>query len=354
MLRRSIVLALLALTPPAAAAQEPVELAKPGIETVVGAAAGWTAWSEAEGRRARLVLRAPDGTLSRPPIATSARIFGLDLGAGAGGRPMAAFVRCATCPISLLDLQTGVEERLAADVDARRTLAPSVAGGRVAYVARPGRTRTVRRVRTVRRNGRRVRVVQRIRRQSIGTVRVLDLATNEVTKVADGPFVRPKVAARASVVSLDYDGEDVGVNWVWDAPEQGGNILAGWIWSIRVYDGDGGSRSVARTDSSGSTEAICPNSLAGPALTPTGVVYVDSSGGGWYSARRDPGLLGFGPFGVRGEDDGLPQVTSAAVDGDRLVVAEGFWNESDVTVVREYRHAGFTASGTDVRTDCLG
>ncbi len=347
-------LSLLALAPATAAAQAPVELARPGFETVVGAAAGWTAWSEAEVDRARLVLRAPDGTVTRPPIPTSGRTFRLDLGVGAGGRPMAAYVRCATCPISLLDLASGVQETLPADVDARRTLTPSVAGGRVAYVTKPGRTRTARRVRTVRRNGRRVRVVQRIKRQSIGTVRILDLATNEVTKVADGPFVRPKAAARGFAHSLDFDGADVGVNWVWDAPEQGGNILAGSIWNVRVYDGEGGSRLVARTDSSGSTEVICPNLLAGPTLTPTGVVYVDSSGGGWYSARRAPGVLGFGPFRGRAEDDGLPQVTSAAVDGDRLVVAEGFWNETDATVVREYRHTGFTEPRTGVRSDCLG
>ncbi|HEX8084151.1 MAG TPA: hypothetical protein VF529_07650 [Solirubrobacteraceae bacterium] len=342
MRRWLLVPALLLLLPAAsAAAQEPVELAKPGFDTYVGAAAGWTAWWARSGaRRAVLAVRAPDATVTRP-VRAGRRIFPIDLGTDAGGRVVAAYSRCpGECVISLLDLASGAETKLPAAARTAQTLVPSVAGGRVAYVTRPGRARTVRHVRRVRRGGRRVRVVRRVRLRSLGTVRVRDVGRGTETRVADGPFVAPALAAEASAVGLDYDGETVAVNWTWPGAEVGGNVLSTTNWQINAY-GAGGDRRVSRTQALFGEEAVCPNSLAGPALLDGGVVYADVSLGGWVSLRDATGAGGAGTYAKAG-DAGVPQVTSLAVDGPRLVVAEGPWNgNGDQAVVREYRHGGF-------------
>src|SRR4051812_46024902 len=136
---------------------QPAVVATMAAATVVAAARGWTAWSELRDGAYVLVVRAPEGTTTTPPVPTRGVPFDLDLGTDAAGRPTAAYSRCAKeprptggantigpqwtagggCSIVLLDLGTGKERKVRrARADASEVL-PSLSGSRLAYIAVP-------------------------------------------------------------------------------------------------------------------------------------------------------------------------------------------------------------------------
>src|SRR3954466_9582761 len=138
---------------------QPAVVATMASATVVAAAEGWTAWSELRDGAYVLVVRAPEGTVTTPPVATRGVPFDLDLGTDAAGRPVAAYSRCTTeprptggantigpqwtsgrgCSLVLLDLASGHETKVArSSADASEVL-PSLRGTRLAYIAVPRR-----------------------------------------------------------------------------------------------------------------------------------------------------------------------------------------------------------------------
>src|SRR4051794_3846897 len=123
--------------------------------TVVGAAGGYTAWSERTPGGYVLVVRAPDGTITRPPVAPRAVPFDLDLGINAEGAVVAAYSRCAKepvgrggantllpqwtsgkgCTIRILHLAPGGGElTVRPQRGAPSEVLPSVGGGSLAYI----------------------------------------------------------------------------------------------------------------------------------------------------------------------------------------------------------------------------
>lgn len=152
------VLVVFALVIPAARAHAdaPVAPVTPiGAPTPIAAYGGWLAWSEhpaGSSTAYRLVLRSPDGVVSRPPIPTRSISFDVDLGPSANGGVVAAYSRCTTearqsasptpsdygagrgCAPYLLDIATGVERRVVtADAPDASEVWPSPWRGALAF-----------------------------------------------------------------------------------------------------------------------------------------------------------------------------------------------------------------------------
>lgn len=325
--------ALLILGAPAAAgAQAPpaTELGTSPRATGVAAGSGWTAWSTYDGGRYRLVTVAPDGTVSRPPVASRGVPFDLDIGSDDTGRPVAAFSRCgheptlvggsnATAPnptsgrgcrISVLDLATGRERRLARSLGSSSDVLPSVAGDRIAFVAVP----TARALAG--------KAVLAVRTRSSRSARRLDVGPRR----SGGPGVAGGPA------SVDFDGTRVAAVWRALDPE-----FHSFDSLLRVTTLKGRPRQVAYGSN---TEECSYDQVLAPTLTGATVTFLETDGMGWL-AERTP-LTGdhrsFGPSRPASDDPVV--VTSAAVDGARLVVAEttaaaGVGHAAGATVIRQ-------------------
>jgi hypothetical protein len=104
-------------------------------------AAGWSAWSQPEGDVHRLVLRAPDGTVSTPAVPP----FDAPVDPAIGTTSTKDFKKTTYVVFSRagdirrLDLATGVESAFpGASTTAYRETAPSLSGGTLAFVRRGG------------------------------------------------------------------------------------------------------------------------------------------------------------------------------------------------------------------------
>jgi hypothetical protein len=139
-------LAALAVTAPAASADTLLAPAPGGQNLAAGG--GWLAWSApAEGGGFKLVLRAPDGTVSEPTIsrfgAPADPAIGSDRYAADGRRLLVVYSRCsgasatAGCDVYALNLATGAEEPvrpLASRLYSET--APSISSGAFTFVRR--------------------------------------------------------------------------------------------------------------------------------------------------------------------------------------------------------------------------
>jgi hypothetical protein len=139
---------LLAATAATASADSLVAAA-PGARNVA-ANGGYLVWAQpAAGGRWRLAVRAPDGTVTTPPIADFGAPPAAQIGstgyAIAGRRLLAVYSRCqgasalAGCDVYAYDLRAGTEARIAA-LSSRTysETAPSIELGRIAFVRRGG------------------------------------------------------------------------------------------------------------------------------------------------------------------------------------------------------------------------
>jgi hypothetical protein len=141
-----LALAALAVSAPAASADTLVTAA-PGARNLT-ANGGYVVWAQpAPAGRWRLVVRAPNGTVSTPNIADFGAPPAAQIGstgyAIAGRRLLAVYSRCqsasalAGCDVYAYDLRAGTEERIAA-LSSRTysETAPSIELGRIAFVRR--------------------------------------------------------------------------------------------------------------------------------------------------------------------------------------------------------------------------
>lgn len=130
------------LAVPAAARADTLVVPAPGASNLV-AAGGYLVWSEpAPDNRARLVVRAPDGAVTRPAIATFPAGVRAQIGstgfAVAGRRTVAVYERDGD--IAELDLKTGRESTLRRiSSSAYRERLPSIQYGRLVFVRSGGR-----------------------------------------------------------------------------------------------------------------------------------------------------------------------------------------------------------------------
>lgn len=302
--------------------------------TVVGAAAGWTAWSAPSSAGFALVTRAPDGTVSQPAIPPRGVPFDVDLGVDAAGRVVAAFSRCARepqrngganatapnyatgarCRLRVLDLATGVERSLGKAAGTTSEVLPSVSGAKVAFVAVRPRGKAELRVRA---------------RRSARSV-VLDRGTWRAgtAGVAGGP------------AGVDTDGTTAAVIWRYEDREFH-DFNA--ILDVAPVSGRRASRQVAYGVNG---EECSYDSVLAPTVSAGAVTFLESTTGAW-GAERAPagarkGATTYGPavFGV------TPEVllTSAALDGTRLVVAQTATtpgHPGGATTVSEYEAGAF-------------
>lgn len=128
--------------PSAAQADELLAAAPAGVNLAAGG--GWAVWSEpAEDTGWRLVVRAPDGALSRPGVPDFAGPPEVSVGLGQGndGAVLAVYSRPYRGQLDLfaLDLASGGEHRIAgvSQRDADEVL-PSISGGHLVFVRRNG------------------------------------------------------------------------------------------------------------------------------------------------------------------------------------------------------------------------
>lgn len=139
---RASVVALAALATfvsSAAAAHADTSIAEVQRDTPLAGYAGWTAWSDAVGDRFRLVLRAPDGTVTTPALPTSARPWDVSLGPDARGAVVAIYRRCtaAGCGVRRLSVATGQEQVLrSVDAPAYDEATPAIWRSTVAFTRR--------------------------------------------------------------------------------------------------------------------------------------------------------------------------------------------------------------------------
>ncbi|MGK2938183.1 MAG: E3 ubiquitin ligase family protein [Solirubrobacteraceae bacterium] len=283
--------------------------------TVVGAAGGWTAWSEPSGGTFALVVRAPDGTVSRPAVAPRGVPFDLDLGTDAAGRVVAAYSRCArepqrtggtnatapnyatgrTCRLRVLDLATGGERSLGKARGTASEVLPSVGGRTVAFVA----------------VGRSGRAELRARVRSLTRSVVLDRGT----------WARGSAGFAGGPASVDTDGVHAAVVWRYLEDE-----FHDFNAVLNVTPVSGKRR--ARQLSYGVNGEECSyDTVLAPTVAADKVTFLRSDGTAWQAQRgsaavpegaRTPVTHGPAVFG-----DGVGGVvTSAALDGDRLVVAQ--------------------------------
>ncbi len=149
-------LAAAAALAPTAHAAAGGSLAHVTAPTPIAAYGGWLAWSSQDATQPKLfdlMLRAPDGTVTRPAIAPRTVPFDVDLGPDVDGGVVAAYSRCTTepdpdvsypvpalyergagCAVYLLDIASGAE-RKATTVDApgASEVWPSPWRGRIAF-----------------------------------------------------------------------------------------------------------------------------------------------------------------------------------------------------------------------------
>lgn len=283
--------------------------------TVVGAAGGWTAWSEAADGGFVLVARAPDGKVNRPNVAPRGVPFDLDLGVDAAGRVVAAYSRCArepqrtggtnatapnyatgkACRLRVLDLATGVERGLGKARGTTSEVLPSVGGRSVAFVAVAASGRAQLRARA---------------RASTRSV-VLDRGT----------WARGSAGFAGGPASVDTDGVHAAVVWRY-LDEEFNDFNA--ILDVAPVSG----RRRAHQLSYGVNGEECSyDTVLAPTVAGGKVTFLRSDGTAWGAQRGSAGIpqgspppVSFGPS-VFGEGVG-GVVTSAAQDGDRLVVAQ--------------------------------
>ena len=303
----------------AASAVPAATLATTTDATVAGAADGWTAWSERTAAGFALVVRSPDGAVSRPAVRTRGVAFDLDLGRDARGRAVAAYSRCVTepqaagganatapayatgkgCRLHVLDLATGAERRLARTAGTTSEFLPSIAGAKVAFAAlKAGRTH------------RRVAFLQ-----------VRDLRTGRTVVLDRGPWRGGPVSLAGGPASIDTDGRHVAI--VWRAQDTEFNSFDA---VLRVAPVSG--RRAAHQVSYGVNNDVCAyDSVLAPTVSGGTVTFAETDGRQWAAERvsvaRPSGPRGRRSFGaaVFGETSAAV-ITSAALDGDRLVVAQ--------------------------------
>ncbi|MBJ7330066.1 MAG: E3 ubiquitin ligase family protein [Solirubrobacteraceae bacterium] len=277
--------------------------------TVVGAAVGYTAWSEATPAGFALVVSSPEGIVTRPAVPTRKVPFDLDLGVGAAG-PVAAYSRCAVepqrigganatapnyatgrgCRLYTFDLKTGAERKLAKTAGTTSEVLPSVSGNKVAFVA--------------------------VKANRTASVRVRDTKTRKTVVVDRGVWRAGTASVAGGPASLDTDGTHVAVVWRYEDRE-----FHDFNAVLNVASASG--RTKAHQVSYGVNNDECNyDSVLAPTVTGGRVTYLETDGEVWMAERvsaSSPGAQTYGPavFG------GAPVVvTSAAQDGNRLVVAQ--------------------------------
>ena len=287
----------------------PAVVATTAAATVVAAAQGWTAWSEPRDGAYVLVVRAPEGTITTPPVATRGVPFDLDLGTDASGRATAAYSRCATeprptggantigpqwtsgrgCSIVLLDLATGTERKVRrAGSDASEVL-PSIAGSRLAYIAVPPKG-------------------------SRAVLMFRDLRTGKATRMDSGPRKAASAGFAEGPTSVDASGK---------------TVVAVWRYMNRPFhsfDTDArvrtlGTKRPFSAAGASNSEECSYESVLSPTLSGTSLLYLDTTGNNWMLVRT-PRSRRSNRFGVASTAEGERVPTSAAVDGSRLVVSD--------------------------------
>jgi hypothetical protein len=306
-----VLLSPLALAAPAAAVADPTLVTTMPSATVVGAAQGWTAWSELRDGAYVLVTRAPEGTVTTPSVATRGVPFDLDLGADASGRPVAAYSRCqgeprATggantigpqwtsgrgCSIVLLDLGTGRETKVRRAASDATEVLPSIAGSRLAYVAVPKRGGTSRALLVLR-----------------------DLKSGKVTRMDSGRRRAASAGFAEGPTSVDASGRTVVAAWRSRDPE-----FHSFDTDVRVRTL--GARKPFSAAGASNSEECSYETILSPTLSGSSLLYLDTTGNDWVLARtpttrRAPRFAD----SATGDDQRVP--TSAAVDGSRLVVSD--------------------------------
>jgi len=328
----------LAASPALATAQAPeTVLATMTRATVVGAAGGWTAWSEPQDGRYVLVTRAPDGTVSRPAITPRGVPFDIDLGTNAQGRVVAAYSRCVAeprptgganatgpqwtsgqgCSLHILDLAAGTERALKRRAANASEVLPSVSGRTIAYVA-----------------------VRKARKQR-GKAFLLVRGTDRDTVLDSGPRRAASPGFAEGPTSIDTDG--VRVTSAWRYADREFNSFES---DLRVQRIGGKPKSVAGA----SNNDICNyETVLAPTLTGATVTFLDTTGSDW-AAVRTPVARQSARYGVTetGSDPStIP--TSAAVDGRRMVIAGtvgDLTNINGTTLVRELTLGAFSSKPT--------
>jgi hypothetical protein len=328
---------------PAAAQTGPTPADQPVITTlpratVVAAGGGWTAWSSFFEGRYVLVLQTPAGLQVTAPVASRGVPFDIDIGTDAAGHPMAAYSRCTKeptltgganatapnytsgvgCRIVLFDLATQKERKLSLTPGSVSDVLPSVAGSKIAYVAVPSSSRLKNRAQLRTRTASKVdaTVLQTGNRRSSGG-----------PGFAGGP------------ANVDFDGKRVASVWR-ELDEE-----------FHSYDSTLYVRGVSRTGKpkfiagASNGEECNYNSVLAPTLTGSTVTWVGTDGSDWL-LERAPLTGGATRYGVAqsGEPDVI--VTSAVVDGARLVVAETvgeLGKAVGATQVRQIALGAFTA-----------
>lgn len=311
--------ASLAVVGPAvpAAAADPTVLGTTTRATVVGAAGGWTAWSDASGRTFALVVRAPDGTVSRPGVAPRGVPFDVDLGTDAAGRVVATYSRCARepqavgganatapqwasgrgCRLYRLDLASGAEKAFAPPKGGESQVLPSLSGSTLAYV--------------------------RVARRPHGRAALMarDLRSKRTRRLQHGAIRGGSVFVAGGPASVDTDGARVAAIWRYEDREFHDFNATLLVTPVR----GGRTKQVAY----GVNNDVCNyNSLVGTTVSGGTVEYLRTNGSQWQTERtsasrevpgRGSSTTTYGPF-MAGEDVAVT-VTSAVVDGNRLVVA---------------------------------
>jgi len=290
---------------------QPAVVATTAAATVVGAAKGWTAWSELRDGAYVLVTRAPEGTTTTPAVKTRGVPFDLDLGVDASGRPTAAYSRCTKeprqtggantigpqwtsgrgCSIALLDLATGVETKIRrAGTDTSEVL-PSVAGSRLAYIAVPRKGSTSRAVLMFR-----------------------DLRSGKATRMDSGPRKAASAGFAEGPTSVDADGRTVVAVWRYMDRE-----FHSFDTDVRVRAL--GARKPFSAAGASNSEECSYDTVLSPTLSGRALLYLETTGNDWVlgrtpQTRRSNRFAAFSPA----DEERVP--TSAAVDGSRLVVSD--------------------------------
>lgn len=329
--------AVVAACAPAASASSAVPAstyATTAQATVVAAAGGWTAWSEPSDGAFVLVVRAPDGTVSRPAIAPRGVPFDVDLGVDAAGRVVAAFSRCARepqrngganatapnyatgarCRLRVLDLATGVERALGKAGGTTSEVLPSIAGAKVAFVA--------------------------VRAHGKAELRVRDRTSSRSVVLDRGTWRTGNAGVAGGPAGVDTDGTTAAVIWRYQDPEFH-DFNA--ILDVAPVSGRRASRQVAYGVNG---EECSYDSILAPTVSAGAVTFLESTTGAWAAERARAGArkgaTTYGPAVFGTTPEVLP--TSAALDGTRLVVAQTATtpgHPDGATTVAAYTAGGF-------------
>ena len=313
----SCALAALMLACPAIATAQFRSIGSPASPVMVGADKGWRVWSE---RRLfgpdlwQVVVRAPEGNVfSRPTVAQRAVPFDIDVGIDAGGEVVAAYSRCSDepeasggvnpfasgglpqyttgkdCSIRILDLTTGEERTIRRAGRNDSEVLPSIAGRRLAFVGTSEGGKGARRA----------------------TLFVRDLVTGRDTRLFTGPRARGSVTTAVGPTSVDTDGRTVASAW----RARDGRSFRSRVLVQRV--------SAAKPTVAGS--AVDPPGTAfatvfGPTVVGRYVSFLHSFGHG-FCERRFARRGARPAYGIQASRRTAAPV-SAALDGDRLVIAD--------------------------------